>query len=168
MWRREESCWAPLVTGETNSPYWELPQSRWKPPNCGDRRGVSQAECHCGHCRVETRGGEMGVEGTLYTPDCTTVQLYNIHCPVQTTHRTLLLTSLQSTCKSFSLETFFSCQPPVLWPPPHIDWVTMSCLKSSEFGSNIWYITILHCQVISVKSEVVEWFVRDCETRYYY
>ena len=29
--------------------------------------GEEESQCHCGHCRVETRGGEMGVEGRRYT-----------------------------------------------------------------------------------------------------
>ena len=44
-----------------------------------------EEKCHCGHCRVETRGGEMGVEGTRYTALYTTLyRLYRLYNSLHT------------------------------------------------------------------------------------
>ena len=52
-----------------------------------------ESQCHCGHCRVETRGGEMGVEGRRYTGlynrlySCTTLYT-DCHSSLVSTHNT--------------------------------------------------------------------------------
>ena len=72
-----------------------------------------EEKCHCGHCRVETRGGEMGVEGTRYTALYTT--LYRLYRLYNSLHRQsavlilllLLASSLHRTFKIFSSKKVF-------------------------------------------------------------
>ena len=72
-----------------------------------------EEKCHCGHCRVETRGGEMGVEGTRYTALYTT--LYRLYRLYNSLHRQsavlilllLLASSLHRTFKIFSSQKVF-------------------------------------------------------------